>query len=217
VNNVDLVDFTSVLPGPLFPFARGLNEKATYFLQDPAAIGAAQLNIASGGLSLDRPNNRAYVHNGTAATHQYYVYDTSANLDCPLSAGTIDQSNERVTITAHGYNNNDPIFITNLTGGAGLTNNTTYFVRNPTANDFQLSATSGGTVINITTNGTADFCRGFGTTGSAWVLKTGNLPALAGTLIVSDSEDYAIPGHTSNSGFPCVFFCTTTNLYLGRI
>lgn len=216
VNNVDLADF-GIAPGTLFPFATGLNQKATYFLQDPAAIGAGQLNIASGGITIDRPNNRAYVHNGVAATHQYYVYSTSTSLDCPLSAGAIDQATERITINAHGYNNNDPIFLTNLVGGAGLTNNTQYFVRNPTANDFQLSTTSGGTVINITTNGTADFCRAFGTTGSAWVHKTGNLPALAGTLVISDSEDYAVPGHTTNAGQPCIFFCTSTNLYLGRI
>lgn len=217
VNNVDLTDFTPLGPGTLFPFATGLNQKATYFLQDPAAIGVGQLNIASTGVTLDRPNNRVFVHNGTAATHQFYVYSTNASLNCPTAPATIDLATDRVTITAHGFADDTPIFITNLSGGAGLLNNTTYFVRNPTANDFQVSATSGGTAINITTNGTADICRAFGTTGSAWVHRTGNLPALAGTLIQSDSEDYAVPGHTSNAGQPCVFFCTTTNLYLGRL
>jgi hypothetical protein len=217
VNNVDLADFTPVGPGPLFPFATGLNQKATYFLQDPAAIGVGQLNIASTGVTLDRPNNRVYVHNGVSATHQFYVYSTNAALNCPLSAATIDAGTDRFTIASHGFADNTPIFITNLSGAAGLTNNTTYFVRNPTANDFQVSATSGGAAINITTAGTADVCRAFGTTGSAWVRKTGNLPALTGTLIQADSEDYAVPGHTSNSGQPCVFFCTTSNLYLGRL
>lgn len=217
VNNVDLVDFTPIGPGTLFPFATGSNQKATYFLQDPANIGVNQLNIASTGLTLDRTNNRAYVHNGVSATHQFYLYNTSATLDCPLAAGTIDAGTDRVTITAHGFNNNDPVFVTNLTGAAGLTNNTTYFARNVTANDFQLSGTTGGAAINITTNGTADVCRAFGTTGLAFVHKTGNLPVLAGTLIQADSEDYAEPQHTSNAGFPCVFFCTSTNLYLGRL
>lgn len=217
VNNVDQSDFLPTGLGTLFPFATGSNQKATYFLQDPSNIGVGQLNIASGGVVLDRPNNRVYVHNGVAATHQYYVYSTNAILNCPTAPGTIDQATDRVTINAHGFADNTPVFITNLSGGTGLTNNTTYFVRNPTANDFQLSGTSGGAAINITTNGTADVCRAFGTTGSAWVHKTGNLPALAGTLIVSDSEDYAVPGHTTNSGQPCIFFCTSTNLYLGRI
>ncbi len=218
VNNVDLADFLAVGPGTLFPFATGSNQKASYFLQDPSNIGVGQLNIASTGISLDVSNNRIYVHNGVSATHQYYVYSTNATLNCPLTLGaTISDVTDRITITAHGYADNTPIFLTNLSGGAGLTNNTVYFVRNSTANDFQVSATSGGAAINITTAGTVDICRAFGTTGDAWVHKTGNLPALSGTLINLDSEDYALPGHTANSGFPCIFFCTTTNLYLGRI
>jgi len=218
VNNVALADFLAVGLGTLFPSATGSNQKATYLLQDPANIGVGQLNIASTGVTLDIPNNKVYVHNGVAATHQFYVYNTSATLNCPLTVGvTIDSTTDFLTHTAHGFLNNDPVFITNLSGGAGLTNNSIYYVRNITANTYQLSLTSGGAVINITTNGTVDVCRAFGTTGDAFVHKTGNLPALAGVLISSDSEDYAVPQHTANSGQPCIFFCTTTNLYLGRI
>lgn len=218
VNNVDLADFLAVGPGTLFPNATGSNQKATYFLQDPSNIGIGQLNIASNGVTLDIANNRVYVHNGVSATHQFYVYSSNAVLNCPLSTGlTIDAGTDRVTHTAHGFPDNTPIFVTNLVGGTGLTNNTVYFTRNSTANDYQLSATTGGAAINITVNGTADICRAFGTTGSAWVHKTGNLPALTGTLITSDSEDYAVPGHTTNAGQPCVFFPTSSNLYLGRL
>lgn len=218
VNNVDLVDFLAVGPGTLFPSATGSNQKATYFLQDPSNIGVGQLNIASTGVTLDIANNRVYVHNGVAATHQFYVYSTNATLNCPLTIGTtIDSGTDRITMTAHGFVDNTPIFLTNLSGGSGLVNNGIYFTRNVTANDFQVSTTSGGAIVNITTNGTVDICRAFGTTGSAWVHKTGNLPALSGTLINSDSEDYAVPGHTTNAGQPCVFFCTSTNLYLGRL
>lgn len=217
-NNVDLADFLAVGPGTLFPSATGSNQKATYFMQDPSNIGVGQLNIASAGVTLDLPNNRVYVHNGISATHQFYVYSTTATLNCPLSTGlTVDAGTDRVTQTAHGYVDNTPIFITNLVGGAGLVNNGIYYVRNSTVNDYQVSLTTGGAAINVTTNGTLDVCRAFGTTGSGWVHKTGNLPALTGTLIISDSEDYAVPQHTSNAGQPCVFFCTTTNLYLGRL
>jgi hypothetical protein len=216
-NNVDKADFIPV-GSTLFPFATGSNQKATYFLQDPAAIGVGQLNIAATGLTLDKPNNQLYVHNGVAATHQFYVYSANATLNCPLTTAlVIDSTADTVTQVGHTYLNNDPVFITNLSGGAGLTNNTVYFVRNVTATTYQLSATTGGAAINITTNGTADICRAFGTTSSAWVHKTGNLPALVGTLIASDCEDYAVPGHTSNSGFPCIFFCTSSNLYLCKI
>lgn len=218
VNNVDLADFLASGAGTLFPFGTSSNQKATYLLQDPSNIGINQLNITATGLVLDTANNRIYCHNGVAATHQYFVYSTNATLNCPLTTAlSIDATTDRVTHTAHGYPDNTPIWVTNLSGGAGLTNNTVYFVRNSTANDYQLSATTGGAAINITTNGTADICRAFGTTDSAWVHKTGNLPALSGTLIALDSEDYAVPGHTANSGSPCAFFCTSTNLYLGKL
>ncbi len=218
VNNIALSDFIAVGPGTLIPSATGSNQKASYTLQDPSNIGVGQLNTAATGVSLDIANNRGYVHNGVSATHQFYVYSTNATLNCPLSlAAPIDAGTDRITITAHGYVDNTPIFLTNLSGGAGLTTNTVYFTRNVTANDFQVSATSGGAIINITTAGTVDVCRAYGTTGDAWVHKTGNLPALTGTLLTLDSEDYALPSHTANSGFPCIFFATTSNLYLGRI
>ncbi len=218
VNNVDLADFIAVGPGTLFPSATGSNQKATYLLQDPSNIGVGQLNIASAGATLDIPNNRIYVHNGVAATHQFYVYSTNATLDCPKATGlTVTAATDVVAQVAHGYANNTPVFISDLVGGTGLTNNTIYYTRNVTANDYQLSLTTGGAVVNVTVDGTLSVCRAFGTTGDAWVHKTGNLPALAGTLILSDSEDYAVPGHTANSGQPCIFFPTSSNLYLGRI
>lgn len=218
-NNVALADFLAVGPGTLFPAATGSNQKSTYLLQDPANIGVNQLNIAATGVTLDTVNNRVYVHNGIAATHQFYVYNTTATLNCPLSTGlVIDSTLDTVTHAGHTFLNNDPIYITNLSGGAGLTNNTIYYVRNSVPGvSYQLSLTTGGAVINITTNGTVDICRAFGTTGDAFVHKTGNLPALTGTLIAVDSEDYAVPLHTTNSGQPCVFFCTSSNLYLGRL
>jgi hypothetical protein len=58
------------------------------------------------------------------------------------------------TLTAHGFTTDTPVTI--ATNGAlptGLAVATTYFVRNPTANTFELSATRGGTV-SITTTGT---------------------------------------------------------------
>lgn len=216
-NNIDKTDFIPV-GSTLIPFATGSNQKAVYFLQDPLNIGVNQLNVATAGTMVDVPNNKIYVHNGVAATHQYYVYNTNSTLNCPTTVGvTIDSTTDFLTQTSHGYLNNDPILIQNLSGGAGLVNNGIYYVRNVTLNTYQVSLTSGGAVINITTNGTCDVSRAFGTSSSAWSHKTGNLPALTGTLIVSDSEDYAIPGHTTNAGFTCVFFSTSSNLYLGRV
>jgi hypothetical protein len=218
-NKVDLVDFVSVGAGTLFPNATGSDQKATYFLQDPSNIGIGQLQIASVGSAMDVASNRLYVHNGIAATHQYYVYNTAATLDCPTTAGcVVDDTTDRITLTAHGFAEGTPIYLHALSGGAGLTNNTAYFARNVTANDFQVyTVVTGGTAINITTPGTVSVCRAFGTTGSAWVHKTGNLTVIPGTLLATDSEDYAEPAHTAYSGLPCIFLATTTNLYLGKI
>jgi hypothetical protein len=54
-----------------------------------------------------------------------------------------------VTLTSHGLSANDPVVLS--TSGAlptGLATNTKYFVRNPAANTFELSASSGGASIN---------------------------------------------------------------------
>lgn len=220
VNNVDRADFSQVSP-TVFNFGKSSDAKATYLLQDPANIGVNQLNIASAGSVLDRVANRLYVHNGVSATHQYYVYSTNAAMTYDSQSANINSATSRIEITGHPYLDNDPIQLFNLVGGTGLTDNTLYFVRNRTANDFQVSATSGGAAINITANGTGTVGRAFGTVGSAFVHKTGNLPALTGTLLANDSEDLAVPGHTSLAGKRCSFFATsaanTGRLYMGRL
>lgn len=216
VNNVDRSDFISVGFTP-FDNAIGLNQKATYLLQTPTELGVNTLNVISTGLTLDAANSRVYTHNGVSATHQFYAFDASAILNCPARAGTIDAGTDRITIVGHGFVDNDPVQLSSLVGGAGLTNNTKYFVRNVTVDDFQLSTTTGGTSINITTNGTVNVSRAFGATADAFVFKTGNLPALAGTLLASNSEYKATPQHTSNAGEDCIFFTTNSTLYLGKI
>lgn len=219
-NNIDKSDFLPI-GFPTIPMATANNQKAVYFLQDPSNIGAGQLNIASVGSVLDRSTGRIYVHNGTAATHQYYVHDLSAaNLNMELRSVTVSVASPGVvTDTGHTFNNNDPVIFTAGTLPTGLALNTVYFVRNPIAGtSYNLSTTSGGGTINTTGSpGSATITRAWGTSSSGWVHKTGNLPALTGTLLANDSEDFATPGHTTNAGFDCAFLSTTSNLYLGRL
>lgn len=218
LNNIDRADFLSV-GSTTIPFATGNNQKAVYFLQDPSNIGVGQLQIASAGSSLDLTNNRIYVHNGVSATHQYYVYDTSTSPTYSTNSVTGLEATDVITHVGHSFVDNTPVVFTSLTGGAGLVVGTVYFVRNSVpATSYQLSATSGGAVINFTTDiSAADIGRAFGTTGSNFVHKTGNLPALSGTLLLLDCEDYAVPQHTSNSGQPCIFLSTGTTMYMGQI
>lgn len=219
-NNVDLADFIPV-GSTLIPFATGNNQKATYFLQDAANIGVGQLHTTAVGLVVDTANTRVYAHNGVSATHQYYVYDYSISPTYDTTSVSVNVASPGVVAhVGHSYAINTPVTFTAGTLPTGLTVGTTYFVRNPVAGvSYELSATSGGASINTTGSPSsgAVIGRAFGTNSSNFVHKTGNLPALSGTLLAADSEDYAMPGHTSNSGFACAFFATGTNLYLGRL
>lgn len=220
VNNLSLTDFVPI-GFPSIPFATGNDQKAVYFLQDPANLGSLHVNsnIASGGAVLDSANNRLYVHNGVAATHQYYVFDISATPTWTGFSVTGTEATNLINHSGHTFVNGDQVTFSALTGGAGLTITTTYFVVSSVAGvSYQLSATTGGAAINFTTDiSSATIGRGFGQTGSNFLHKTGNLPALTGTLLITDSEDFAQPQHGPLNGFDCVFFGTTSGMYLGKL
>jgi hypothetical protein len=84
---------------------------------------------------------------------------------------------------------------------------------------FQVSATVAGVGINFTVagTGTITWCRAAGQTTSLFNRKTGSLTALVGTLLTNGSESFAQPGHTALAGEECLFFATTSNLYMGKI
>lgn len=223
VNNIDKADFVQI-GFPTIPMALASNSKAVYLLQDPSNIGVGQLNIASVGAILDSANNRIYVHNGTAATHQYYVYDTSIAPTWTTNAVTGTEATNTINDAGHTFVNNTPVIFSAITGGAGLSVNIPYFVVGAVAGvSYQLSLTSGGAAINFTTDISAGTIgRAWGTTGSNFIHKTGNLPALTGTLLATDSEDRAIPVSSPiNGGIlngnVCAFLSTTSNLYLGLL
>lgn len=56
-----------------------------------------------------------------------------------------------------------------------------------------------------------------GATTECFVHETGNLPALSGTLLLTNSEEYTVPSSGSNAGQPCVIFHTSTIMYRGRL
>lgn len=219
-HSIALSDFVPI-GFPTIPFATGNGQKAVYFHQDPANIGVGQLQTASAGSVLDAANNTLYVHNGIAATHQFYLYSTSTTPTYVTDAVTGVAATDVISHAGHSFAANTPIVFTALTGGAGLTVGTTYFVRNPVAGvSYELSATSGGALLNFTTDISAgNVGRAFGTSGSNFIHKTGNLPALSGTLLLTDSEDLASPSgvNVAVDGFPCAFFPTSSNAYLGRL
>lgn len=223
LNNIDLADFTPL--GAIFiDPASGNDQKALYMLQDPSNIGVRQLNIASNGVIVDSVANKAYVHNGVSATHQYYVYDTSIAPTYSESAITITNAAPGViSDSGHSYVANNPVLFKTTGSVSGLTNNVVYFVKNPVVGvSYELSATSGGASISTvgTQTGTHTVGRAFGTTGSNFLYKTGNLPTLLGTLISTNCENLAVPVHSSYgilAGERCSAFGTTSNLYMGKL
>lgn len=67
----------------------------------------------------------------------------------------VDVSNDTITITGHRFSDGDEV-VYNIDGGTaitGLTDGTTYYIVSSTANTFKLSATSGGTAIDLTVVG----------------------------------------------------------------
>ena len=219
VNNLALTDFVPI-GFPTIPFASGNDQKAVYFLQETGQLGSAHLMQAAAGAIRDASNNLLYVHNGVAATHQYYVYNTATAPTYSTLAITGTEATNTINAAGHPFVNGDQVTFPTLTGGAGLTTTTAaYFVVGAVAGvSFQVSATTGGAAINFTTDisvGTVG--RAFGQTDSNWSHKTGNLPALSGTLLLTDSEDYAEPGHTANATFPCAFFGTNALMYFGKL
>lgn len=246
-NNNDQVYFTSQVGAAWTASTFAVNTK--YFVRNASAndfelsatfngasIGAAAgptsvvmqpLNqeIDSFGAIIDVAANRLYTHVGTAANPQYFVRDTSVAPTYSTLTGDITIGTPgKIQINAHGLTENEPVQFLAGTLPAAFALNTTYFVRNLTVNDFELSATAGGASINTLTAATGvTLGRAFGYTNSQWLHATSILPAIAGTLLATaDVDAIATPVNAPLNGpvlngQKCAFFATSTNLYLGRL
>jgi hypothetical protein len=69
---------------------------------------------------------------------------------------TADATTDVLTATAHGLSNGDLLTVTNSGGGlpGGLSAGVWYYVISAAANTFKLSTSSGGSAVDITSNGT---------------------------------------------------------------
>ena len=70
-------------------------------------------------------------------------------------AVTTTGSGDTVNLTAHGLSNTDEVSFAAITTTTGIVINRIYFVVGATANTFQVAATSGGTAIDLVTDGSA--------------------------------------------------------------
>jgi hypothetical protein len=101
----------------------------------------------TGGTSLRRWTNVA----GFSQIWEYPGLNANNRATQTCTAATTDI----ITANGHGFANGDRVrFTTTTTLPAGLAINTTYFVRDATTNTFKVSATDGGTAVDITDTGT---------------------------------------------------------------
>ena len=144
-NNVDLADF-STGPSPLtIRPAVADDQKGTYFYQDPALLGLANVALNTAiGLGWKESSNELLVAYGTAGTLNGQGFSTSLAPTLTKLAVTAPTSGNLTWTTgaAHGYANNDAVVFT-TTGAApgGFTASTAavhqvYFIRNVIYNKF---------------------------------------------------------------------------------
>lgn len=72
-----------------------------------------------------------------------------------LTGVAAEESDDTLTKASHGLSNGTALFFLGGTGFTGLTVGRRYFVRDADTNTFKLAATSGGSAIDITLDGSA--------------------------------------------------------------
>jgi N4-gp56 family major capsid protein len=149
----------ALLAGGLVPtFADGtyhaiVHPGAVYDLMTDTAVGGwvdAARYAGARQLMTGELGEYAGVRFQSSAAAGTKLAQTSA-ASLPTVTGTA--ATDLINSTAHGLSAGMRVKLTGLTGGAGLTSGTTYYVVAPvTANSFKVSATANGTPIDITTD-----------------------------------------------------------------
>jgi hypothetical protein len=107
------------------------------------------------------------------------MYITGAGVSNAVAV-TLQDAGDTVTLTAHGIPNGTEVSLATLVTTTGIVINTRYYAVGATANTFQLSLTSGGAAILLTTDGSGTLR--YGTTITAIVANTSitlSIPASA--------------------------------------
>lgn len=126
----------------------GITVGTTYYVIASGLVtGAFKISTSVGGSALDI----------TAATTGT-VRDVSVTGVSGLTRGTnyVAATDDTFTLSAHGLSNGDTIVFSSLGDavGTGLTINTIYYIISSAANTFEISTSSGGVKVDITTAGT---------------------------------------------------------------
>lgn len=116
----------------------------------------------------------------------------STSVPATVAAVTATASTDLVNLNAHGLVAGNTVVFSALTGGAGLTAGTTYYViaTGLTTNSFKVSATAGGSAVDITTDMTA----GTMTVTSGTYTRTVKVPVSDPRMFVIEMTDPAGTG-----------------------
>jgi len=143
-------------------------ESLPFLFEDPDGVDVNQLNIVGESLLL---NFDAYIN---PFSDRQILTDDGIDID----QDTIDKA-------SHGLINGDRVIFEGIRNATAIANDTLYYVVGVTTDTFQLSATKGGSAIDITG---ADDPFTTGTTGSSGAAAdTANLTLATGA---SDSDDF---------------------------
>lgn len=149
---LDALTFTHASLHTDFPGNTGVNEVTG---GAPAyAKKAITINAASGK---QRQLNAAVTFDVPACTVKWVgFYNAGTYLACAPNGGATPKnfmaipSTDLIQCASHGYSDTNKIVFFNGTAPGGLTEGTTYFVRDATTDTFKVAATSGGAAINLT-------------------------------------------------------------------
>jgi hypothetical protein len=83
--------------------------------------------------------------------------DENTNPDLEVKSANINASTNRFLHNKHGLTDGDKVVISGIVDTTGIENGAEYFVINATANNFQLSLTDGGSVVDVVGAGSCDY------------------------------------------------------------
>ena len=109
------------------------------------------------GTIMESVNRALSVSSSFTANSMLQAYDISYDKrDLPGTDIVTEATNNTFTLNSHGLSNGDIIGFSSLgdAKGAGLAIDTTYYVIESTTNTFEISTSSGGTAVDVTTGGT---------------------------------------------------------------
>lgn len=127
---------------------------AVYNGKIPTATNFLAFKVDGGNFTVDFGDGTVTNYLASTVVEYQYSFNSSAlvGTDAPV---TINATTETIDRTAHGYTDGMLVTLYNVTSTPEVRSGGIYYVINATANAFQVSATSGGSPIAFSVDGTA--------------------------------------------------------------